>query len=202
MIIARNNPFASHRIDALSYRFLDGGWPDLLMRLEALGYRAAIMGPYGSGKTTLLAQLARILRSRGRHVNLLFVNTDKPRLSVAQMAALLKSIRTRQMVMIDGADLLPHWQWGLIRGASRFAGGLVVAGHSPKGLPVLIRCRPHIHILTRLLQDLNVRLSPGTIEDLFNTYAGNIREIWRELYLKTAHGYQDRPSTTGSTLIR
>ena len=52
-----DNPFASHRIEALPYRGLAVSGGGLGSRVDELGGRAAIVGPKGSGKTTLLEEL-------------------------------------------------------------------------------------------------------------------------------------------------
>jgi hypothetical protein len=55
---ARDNPFAVERVLGIHYRPQDGTWDDLLARLTALDYRAAIVGGHGTGKSTLLDDLA------------------------------------------------------------------------------------------------------------------------------------------------
>ncbi len=67
-MLARDNPFAVQRVLTIRYRFLDGSWGDLLERLAALGFRAALVGPHGHGKTTLLEDLGARLDGRGFRV--------------------------------------------------------------------------------------------------------------------------------------
>ncbi len=70
---ARDNPFGVARVlSAIRYRAPRATADDgrdravsLLPRLEALRYRAAIVGPHGSGKTTLLEDLEGVLAERG-----------------------------------------------------------------------------------------------------------------------------------------
>jgi len=62
---ARDNPFSTDRVLRVRYRPQGVTWDALLERLEALGWRAAIVGPEGSGKTTLLEDLRPRLAERG-----------------------------------------------------------------------------------------------------------------------------------------
>jgi hypothetical protein len=62
---ARDNPFSTDRVLQVRYRPQGVTWDALMARLEAFGWRAAIVGPEGSGKTTLLEDLAPRLKARG-----------------------------------------------------------------------------------------------------------------------------------------
>ena len=75
---ARDNPFRTDRVLAVRYRLDQGTFDGLLDRLDALGRRAAIVGPKGSGKTTLLEDLAPRLRDRGFTVRELRLNEENP----------------------------------------------------------------------------------------------------------------------------
>jgi polynucleotide 5'-kinase involved in rRNA processing len=72
---ARDNPFRTERVLRVRFRLPSGTWDDLLARFEALGRRAAIVGPQGSGKTTLLEDLAPRLRARGYSIRELRLDT-------------------------------------------------------------------------------------------------------------------------------
>lgn len=186
---ARQNPFSAQRIDALTYRFINGDWDDLILKLKRLNYRAAITGPYGSGKTTLLEQLGNKLRQQGYGTLNIFVNQEFPRLTFAQWNAVLKSARGNSIIFFDGADLLPFWQRVLVKLVSRRAKGLVIAGHHPLGLPVLMDCQTTPALLDDLLHEL-----AGPVDEplkqagakLFRQHDGNIREVLRGLYLVCA----------------
>ena len=70
------------RVDALSYR-LAGGVGALADRFDALGRRAAIVGPHGSGKTSLLAALVPALATRGLQARELRLHRGDRRLGPA-----------------------------------------------------------------------------------------------------------------------
>jgi ABC-type branched-subunit amino acid transport system ATPase component len=190
MMKARHNPFSAQRIDALAYRFISNNWEGLFFKLEQLDYRAAIIGPYGSGKTTLLEQLGNKLRQQGHGTLNIFVNQEFPHLTFAQWMDVLKSSRKNSIILFDGADLLPFWQWILVKLISRRAKGLVIAGHRRLGLPVLIDCQTTLTILDELLHEL-----AGPVDEplkqagarLFRQHDGNIREVLRDLYMVCAN---------------
>ncbi|MCA9394235.1 MAG: hypothetical protein KC900_08535 [Candidatus Omnitrophica bacterium] len=188
MIRARENPFASHRVDALAYRFEHGGWEDLSARLHRQGYRGAIIGPYGSGKTTLLEQLAGRLRIAGRESQRIFVNAQRPRLTASQWRTVWRTAACREVVLIDGADLLPWWQWQAVRCLCVRSGGLIVAAHRSCGLPVLYRCTSSVAQLRQLLADLDVPLATDMAQLLYEEHLGDIRAVFRALYLRLAAG--------------
>lgn len=187
MISARNNPFASCRIDALEYRFSRGGWDELFRRLHRQGFRGAIIGPYGSGKTTLLEQLSRRLEAAGRANRRIFVNSDRPCLDLAQWQEIRQAARAGEVCLIDGADLLPWWQWLAV---SRLCavGGLIIAAHRCRGLPLLQRCAPGSGQLRLLLSDLGVPVPAEQAEALWVRHHGNIRAVFRDLYMRCAAG--------------
>jgi ABC-type lipoprotein export system ATPase subunit len=54
---AKDNPFAVDRIGQIRYEPAAESWENLLVRLAAMDYRGAIVGPCGSGKTTLCEDL-------------------------------------------------------------------------------------------------------------------------------------------------
>lgn len=186
MIQARHNPFASHRVDALPYRFSQGSWEEIEQRLKCCSYRAAIIGPYGSGKTTMLEQLAGRLRARGSAVESLFVNADRPVLSWNQIKKIRSAAQHRRMICIDGADLLPRWQRWFVRSITRHAAGLVMAGHAPCGWPVLWECESDEAVFQRLLEDLGAPLPKADAVELFRRHQGNVRDMFRELYRRAA----------------
>lgn len=189
MIKARHNPFSAQRIDALSYRFINGDWDTLFLKLTRLNYRAAIIGPYGSGKTTLLEQLGNKLQQQGYRTLNVFVNQESPHLSFAQCKEILISSRKDSFLFFDGADLLPFWQWILVNLLSRRVKGLVIAGHQRLGSPVLIECQTTPAVLDDLLNELIGPMEEKMRQaghDLFRQHDGNIREVLRGLYMVCA----------------
>ena len=75
---ARDNPFRTDRVLSVRYRLAEGTLCGLLDRFEAMGRRAAIVGPKGHGKTTLLEDLAPRLRDRGFAVRELRLDEEHP----------------------------------------------------------------------------------------------------------------------------
>jgi len=176
----RDNPFRSDLTDALAYRPQGTSWEAILTRLEALDYRAAIVGPHGSGKTTLLEELGRMLECRGIPTLYLRVDDRCP----CSVVAALKAV-DGQVVLLDGADLLGGLAWALVRMRARRARGLVITTHRPGRLPTLVECSTSPGLLRELLRQLvprrASRLAP-LAEELFGTSNGNLRSVFHTLY--------------------
>ena len=85
---ARDNPFRVERVDHVGYRLPGRTCEELLARLAALGYRAAILGEEGRGKTRLLEELAERLPKRGFTPRWLRLARPNRRLSPEQPAVL------------------------------------------------------------------------------------------------------------------
>lgn len=166
------------------YRLSGTTWEDLLDRLAALRYRAAVVGPHGSGKTTLLEDLAPRLAARGFRIRTITLKEAHPRLE-ARDRSLLRSLAPRDCLLLDGAERLGRLAWLGARYRCRAAGGLVVTTHRPGLLPMLIECRTSPELLAGIVSDL---LGPEahrlqvTPEELFRRHAGNLRDAIRELY--------------------
>ena len=139
-MLARNNPFAVHRVLRVRYRMPDGGWELLLARLAALGYRGAIVGLHGRGKTTLLEDLGEKLRSRGRRVTFIRIPGGARELSRDQ-ERVLAELPAGELLALDSAGGLSSRAWRRVRGAARSAAGLVVTSHGPAPLPLLVELR-------------------------------------------------------------
>lgn len=174
-----DNPFASHRIEALDFEPQGMTWDQIDARLEELRYRACILGQQGSGKTTMLEALAKRLDREGWHVHLRLHHAQRP--AVPWGSSLLWG--RRDMLLLDGADLLDRAQWMALRALSRRWGGLVVVSHDRVLLPELVTCRTSVELLERLVG----QLAPGTplAEPATVSHArhcGNIREALREAY--------------------
>lgn len=187
---ARLNPFAASRIEALEYRFSDGlGWPALMRRLEALGFRAALVGPEGRGKTTLLEQVASRLEARGAVLRRLTLGRGQRRLSSAERRRLLGDLGPREVLLIDGAQELDRRVWSRIRRRSRSAGGLVITSHQEGLLPTLRLCETSPELLQDLVAELLDELGPGAtdlrslrLSSLYGRHGGNLRSALWELY--------------------
>lgn len=200
---ARDNPFATDRLEALGYRSPRTGEPvdlePLLARWESLGRRAAIVGPEGSGKTTLLDELEPILEARGHAVRRLRAEAgsgvlveERSRQRVVRPEGLTES-DGHTILVVDGADRLKRRIWRRLRRASgrgnaSRAGGLLVTSHRTGLLPTLTECATSPELLERLVADLvgsgpaapDRPLPPAAI--LHARHRGNLRLALLELY--------------------
>jgi hypothetical protein len=194
---ARDNPFRTERVLTLRYRLQSGSWDDLLARFDALGRRAAIVGPQGSGKTTLLEDLAPRLRVRGWSIRELRLNTESPRFEEGFLDAFFASLGARDMILFDGAEQLSRPAWSRFERRSRGAGGLLVTLHRPGRLPTLLETRTSPELLDGLVgQILGERADDvrSLTPRLYEKHGGNLREALRELYDHYAVG-PDMPQT-------
>jgi len=177
----RDNPFRSDLTDALPYRPQGTSWEAILARLEALDYRAAIVGPHGSGKTTLLEELGRRLGRRGLRTLGLRADARRPNAIIRDFAV----DKGQTVVLLDGADLLGGLAWALVRMRARRARGLVITTHRPGRLPTLVECSTSPGLLCELLRQLvpglAARLAP-LAESLFEASGGNLRSVFHTLY--------------------
>jgi hypothetical protein len=176
---ARDNPLATDRVLAIRYRPQGWTWDDLLARLEAMRYRAAVVGPKGTGKTTLLEDLSARLEGRGFRCRLIRLSAADQRLDPSE----LESAGRGEVILLDGAEQLPAWRWLWVRFRTRHAGGLVVTTHRPGRLPTLV----HTRTTPRLLGGIVADLLPAPPDDrridaLYHRHAGNLRDALRELY--------------------
>jgi hypothetical protein len=182
---ARDNPFRTDRVLEVRYRPLRGSWDDLLTKLHALRYRAAIVGPQGSGKTTLLEDLAPRLRERGHTVRELRLDTETPRFAPDFLDRFVASLTPSDVVLFDGAEQLGPIAWRFFRHRCRGAAGLVITGHRPGRLPMLIETATTPELLAALVRqilgDEACEVDP-ILPDLYERHAGNLRDALRELY--------------------
>jgi len=180
---ARDNPLTVQRIATIRYRLAGITWEELLERLAALDYRAALVGPHGHGKTTLLEDLAPHLEARGLRVRRATLHAGDRRLSAAQEKAVFEDVSPRDILLLDGAEQLGRLAWLGLRRRSRAAGGLVVTSHRAGLLPTLHECRTTTDLLAAILSDLLGQVGPLLPpEDLFRRHGGNLRDALRELY--------------------
>ena len=187
----RDNPFRTELTDALPYHPQDTTWEALLARLRRLDYRAAIVGPHGSGKTTLLEELARRLEDQGLKTIRLRVDERRPLRVLADLRAAQEAIGPDAVVLLDSAELLGRLGWALLKARTRRARGLVATTHTPGHLPTLVRCSTNPLLLRQLLCELTperaAKLAP-VADRLFRACGGNIRDVFRALYLALANG--------------
>jgi len=184
-MLAKHNPFRTEQLLRVRYRLSGTTWEELLRRLAALDYRAAILGPEGSGKTTLLEDLALRLRARGlrpRQLRLRAAELSFPR---GLLDRLFAEVRRDDVILFDGADHLGWLAWRRFRGRSRAAGGLVVTSHTAHLLPPLIECSTSVELLEGIVEELlgaEATVLRPHLAELFERHRGNLREVLREAY--------------------
>ncbi|QQR73515.1 MAG: hypothetical protein IPJ17_18845 [Holophagales bacterium] len=186
---ARDNPFASHRLERLAYRFLTGSWLELRDRLASLGGRGAIVGPDGSGKTTLLEQLARRLAADGIPVALVGAEPERgPRRDV--LGAALRSAGPETHLLVDGADALAPGEWRRLERDSRRLAALVVTSHRDGLLPALHRTTTSAGLLAELVAELTEESVAARIDAaaIYRQHDGDLRAALRALYDRCAVG--------------
>jgi hypothetical protein len=182
---ARDNPFRTERVLSVRYRLADGTFDGLLDRFEAMGRRAAIVGPKGHGKTTLLEDLAPRLRDRGFTVRDLRLDEEHPRFDRAFLGEFLRSLGPRDVILFDGAEQLGRFSWFRFERATRPAGGLLITTHRAGRLPTLIETTTTPALLNGLVDEiLGSRASDvrSLTPELFEKHRGNLRDALRELY--------------------
>jgi hypothetical protein len=181
---ARDNPFRTDRVLAVRYR-LPGGWDALLARFEALGRRAAIVGPHGSGKTTLLEDLAPRLPAAGFQARPLRLDTETPRFEPGFIEGFAASLGAHDVILFDGAEQLGPFAWSRFERATRTAGGLLITTHHRGRLPTLIDTvtTPELldGLVEQILGDRASEVRPW-VAGLFEKHQGNLRDALRELY--------------------
>lgn len=177
-MLARENPFASWRVERIRYRPQGVGWDAIMSRLESLRYRAAIVGPDGSGKTTLLEDLAARLSGRFRVRLIIRDNAD-------EMPAVPTAFSPGEVVLLDGGDRLSWAGWNCLRWRARRGAGLIVTSHRDGLLPTLIETRTSFELLRELVRELTAE-PPDDLEALFLRHRGNVRDVLRTLYDRRA----------------
>ena len=137
---AHRNPFRVAKTDALSYRPPGGGWDEMLARLEAMGWRGAVVGPHGSGKSTLIRSLVPRLAGRGFAVHTARLTEATPCLDATWWTR-LRRVGGRAIAVVDGAERLGPITWRRLRYRARRAAGLVITVHTPGRLPTWVTTR-------------------------------------------------------------
>ena len=180
---ARDNPYRVERVHGLAFRLTGANWDGLWRRFQHLGNRACVLGPHGSGKTTFLSAFAAMLRESGFAVRQKSLAADD-RFGRREADLWRAGLDDRNVLILDGADLLSPKQWRRVQKDARCASGLLVSCHARPLLPVLHRCRTTTALLEDLMRELhpaNGCGQPGASE-LFARHRGDLREALRELY--------------------
>ena len=126
---ARDNPFTTERVLRIRYALGDDDWTALLARIDAHGYRGAIVGPHGAGKTTLLEDLQAQLEARGVPTVWLRRDADRPHFTRAELDASFAVITPAHVICLDGAEQLTRLGWALFKRRARVARGLIITHH-------------------------------------------------------------------------
>lgn len=194
---ARENPFATDRLERIEFRLEPGTtWAGLEERFVALGCRAALVGPHGSGKTTLAEQLAARWRDRGWEVRMIRLSEESSRLSASDWDWLVGGLNSGHRIIVDGAEQWPWWVWRRFARASRPANGVLITSHQSRRWPTLYECRTSSALLRELVGELagsNSDPLAGASQALFERHRGNLRDALRELYDFCAQDVGSRP---------
>ena len=186
---ARDNPFATHRLDALDYRPQGETWEEMLSRLQTMGWRGAVVGPEGSGKTALLDDLARRLRCKGWQILGVQVAAGQRALAADGLETLRAAAVSQVAILADGTEQLSPSGWRDVMRASADAGALVAATHpgasrSP-ALPPWVQCRTSQELLLHLAMELLGSRAQGLQWECNRAFAargGNVRLALLDLY--------------------
>lgn len=197
-IFAKDNPFASHRVEAIAYRFAHGNWDENLAQLRSMNWRGAIVGNHGSGKTTLMLELrARLEEAIVEPVSTYycFVSRDVQD-HPHELEQLLKAASQGSVLLVDGVERFGWLQrWRLLHHDPRRT-RLILTAHRPMGLPVWVYCRTDWELMRVVLEMLIEAPDESMVQEtkrLFHLHHGNIREVLRSLYDRCAEGGMGSP---------
>ena len=182
---ARDNPFSAEKIERIRFRPHGRSFDQLMVELERMEYRAAIVGVDGSGKTTLLGEIQEYLVRSGFAVRSIFVSTSEPLTKQARRASLV-GLERGEIVLLDGADHLSAFSWqGFKRSVLYSAGRLIITSHKAGLMPTLLECSTTEKLLAELVEELLGGMDGiGKIDltGIYREHNGNIRECLRHLY--------------------
>jgi|WetSurMetagenome_2_1015567.scaffolds.fasta_scaffold27905_3 hypothetical protein len=193
---ARDNPFSTHRLDALRYRPQGESWEDMLGRLEAMGWRGSVVGPEGSGKTALLHDLAPRLKAIGLRVENLRLGFGQRTLPVDTLRRLSSLLDGEAALLLDGAEQLGPMGWRAVARSARRAGALVITLHRPGRLPTWVWCDPSEALFLELVSELTGGCSDEAehaARKAFAAHGGNVRSSLLSLYDAYSEGRLGAP---------
>lgn len=149
-------------------------------RLAGMQFRGAVVGPMGSGKTTLMEDLAQWVQARGYRAIQIRLSLQERRIPPLPV-----DIGCKDVVFLDGADLMGFFRWKWLKWKTRKAGGLVIAAHKSGLMPTLIECQTTVGVLREIAMRLKApvwMMEQEVIGKLYEKHGGNIRESLREMY--------------------
>lgn len=155
----------------------------LVAGLESNHWEGELVGPPGVGKSLLLRELERHLAARAIRCRRWECSLDSPDLPPRWR----HSLDSVDVILLDGADTLRASVRRTLRRACRERTiGLVVTTRYPLGLAASfgIRCSlAHAQsMVQRLFPDAGDRPAEATVERLYRSHGGNIREIVSRLH--------------------
>lgn len=182
------NPFCSRRIrpGAIPFYFPQGvSIQTLLETLEKNSWCGQIIGPHGSGKSTLLAALLPEISRCGRRVIHLELQDGVRTLPLSDTE--LQEMDAETQLAIDGYEQLSYWTRRRIKSRAQKQGfGVIILGHEPLEYPDLYQTSRELAvaklIVSRLLENTIVRIPESVVEEHFERYRGNLREMLFSLY--------------------
>ena len=181
---ARQNPFARHRTEKLSYRLPPGTtWEGLLERLKIQGNVGAIVGRHGAGKSTLLEEFQPHLRKLGFQPHLIRLTSETSMREKEALPGVLRQFVKPAFILLDGAEQLSTRHWLPVRSAAGVAAGFLVTVHRVSRLPTLFECDSSSALLENLVKELSGKPLPlEHASELLARHFGNIRDCLHELY--------------------
>jgi len=181
------NPFSASRLrpGAIPFVFPGGMSVDgLVDRLEAAGWRGAIVGPHGSGKSTLLAAVIDAVEKIGRPVVLVELH-DGQRSFRLDRAVWKMLAAEHGLLVVDGYEQLGPLARLALRTRRRRI-GLLVTSHRSVGLPTLAETNvdPQLarQIAERLLEGYPPLIEASEAANALARHDGNLRDTLMELY--------------------
>ncbi len=179
-MLAHQNPFRASRIEAIPFIFQEGSWDEVFLKLEALNFRSAVVGPHGSGKTVFLEQLRQRLLEKGFSTELIRLTAGKNYVNRSDLGKLSNA----EIALIDGAEQLNWLSWQFTSRQLKKNRGIIISTHSSGRLPTLYRCQASLALFSQILEQLGASIVHTNFHaaKLFHKHQGNIREALFELY--------------------
>lgn len=184
----QENPFCSRRIrpGAIPFYFPEGiSFETLLATLETNAWCGQIIGPHGSGKSTLLAALLPEIAQRGRRIIHLELQDGVRQLPISETDFLEMDANTQ--LAIDGYEQLSFWTRRKIKNRAQKQGfGVIILGHEPLEYPDLYQTSRELSVAKLIVHQLTantiVRIPDAIVQEHFELYNGNLREMLFSLY--------------------